>query len=296
LWVDEPVPRRAAGSRESQQASRRGPALWLSEAASFDTVPPDMPSSRPNRRRRVERREVRAARRTRRFALLTLLAIVLVIALLLTAFGGGASQSIQRISVADIGAPTQTQPYPQIVAVRGAVRLQMPIAQGRATAIGYHSADDGAMALAPIGQQGNEGVVQRVFHAVFGGSGGHPLWYQLDGGTTSALDVGAAPGTDVFSPVDGTIVGVSPYVVAGHRFGARIDIQPQSAPSIVVTLTQLRSDPAIKVGLNVVSGRTKIGSVVNLAPYERQALAKYTNDAGNHVSVEVRPAAALVLN
>jgi hypothetical protein len=296
LWVDERVPRRSAGSREAQQASGRGSALRLSGAASFDTVPPDMPSSRPNRRRRVERREVRAARRTRRFALLTLLAIVLVIALLLTAFGGGASQSIERISVADIGAPTQTQPYPQIVAVRGAVRLQMPIAQGRATAIGYHSADDGAMALAPIGQQGNEGVVQRVFHAVFGGSGGHPLWYQLDSGTTSALDVGAAPGTDVFSPVDGTIVGVSPYVVAGHRFGARIDIQPQSAPSIVVTLTQLRSDPAIKVGLNVVSGRTKIGSVVNLAPYERQALAKYTNDAGNHVSVEVRPAAALVLS
>jgi len=255
-----------------------------------------MPSSRPNRRRRVERREVRTARRARRFALLTLLAIVLVIALLLTAFGG-ASQSLQRISVADIGAPTQTQPYPpQIVAVRGPVRLQMPISQGRATAIGYHSADDGAMTLAPIGQQGNAGVVQRVFHAVFGGGGGHPLWYQLDGGSTSALDIGATPGTDVFSPVDGTIVGVSPYIVAGHRFGSRIDIQPQSAPSLVVTLTQLRSDPAITVGSNVVSGRTKIGAVVNLAPYERQALSRFTNDAGNHVSVEVRPAAALVLS
>jgi len=29
---------------------------------------------------------------------------------------------------------------------------------------------------------------------------------------------------------------------------------------------------------------------------ELENLAKYTNDAGNHVSVEVRPAAALVLN
>jgi hypothetical protein len=268
----------------------------LSAAPPFDTVALDMPSSRPNRRRRVERREVRAARRARRFALLTLLAIVLVIALLLTAFGGGTAQNFERISVADIGAPTQTQPYPQIVAVRGAVRLQMPIAQGHATAIGYHSADDGAVTLSPIGQKGNEGVVQRVFHAVFGGGGGHPLWYQLDGGATSALDVGAAPGTDVYSPIDGTVVGVSPYVVAGHRFGSRIDIQPQSAPSLIVTLTQLRADPEITVGSNVVSGRTKIGAVANLAPYERQALAHYTNDAGNHVSVEVRPAAALVLS
>ena len=255
-----------------------------------------MPSSRPNRRRRVERREVRAARRARRFALLTLLAIVLVIALLLTAFGGGGSQSFQRISVTGLAASTQTQPYPQIVAVRGPVRLQMPIQQSRSTAIGYHSADDGAMTLAPLGRQANEGIVQRVFHAVFGGSGGHPLWYQLGGGATSALDVGASPGTDVYSPVDGTVVGVAPYIVAGHRFGSRIDIQPQSAPSLVVTLTQLRSDPAISVGTNVISGRTKIGAVVDLAPYERQALARFTNDAGNHVSVEVRPAAALVLN
>jgi len=83
----------------------------LSGAASFDTVPPDMPSSRPNRRRRVERREVRAARRTRRFALLILLAIVLVIALLVTAFGGGASLSgvalCAWIKVAADASPTE---------------------------------------------------------------------------------------------------------------------------------------------------------------------------------------------
>ena len=37
-------------------------------------------------------------------------------------------------------------------------------------------------------------------------------------------------------------------------------------------------------------------SVVDLSRVEHQALARYTNDAGNHVSVELRPAAALVLN
>ena len=102
---------------------------------------------------------MRAARRARRFALLTLLAIVLVIALLLTAFGGGGAQRFQRISVARAIVSSQTQPYPQIVAVRGPVRLQMPIAQNVLTAIGYHSADDGALTLAPLGHQGNEGVV-----------------------------------------------------------------------------------------------------------------------------------------
>jgi len=266
----------------------------LNEGDPFDTVARDMPSSRPIRRRRVERREVRAARRARRFALLVVLAIVLVIALALTAFGGGNSGTLQRLTV--VRGAIATEPYPQIVAVRGPVRLQMPVVQSVATAIGYHSASDGALPLAPLGHQGNEGVVQRVFHAIFGGSGGHPVWYRLDGGAMSALDVGASPGTDVYSPVDGTVVGVAPFVVAGHRFGSQIDIQPQNAPSLVVTLTQVKPDSALTVGTSVVSGRTRIGSVVDLSGVEHQALSRYTNDAGNHVSVEVRPSAALVLN
>jgi hypothetical protein len=135
-----------------------------------------------------------------------------------------------------------------------------------------------------------------VFHKVFGGGGGNPVWYQLDGGSPSALDVGGAPGTNVYAPVDGTVVGITPYVVGGHRFGSRIDIQPQSAPSIIVSVTQLRADPSLSVGSNVVSGARRLGTIVNLAQVERQALARYTNDSGNHVSVELRPAASLVLN
>jgi hypothetical protein len=238
---------------------------------------------------------VRAARRARRFALLTLLAIVLIVALALTAFGG-TSRRVQPLAVANLASSTQTKPFPQIVAMHGFVRIQMPISQNQYTAIGYHSATDGAITLQPVGHQGNEGVVQRVFHKIFGGGGGSPTWYQLDGGATSALDVGAAPGTSVYAPVDGTIVGIAPYIVGGRRFGTRIDIQPQSAPSFVVSLTQLRSDPSLQVGSNVVSGATRIGTVVNLALVERQALARYTTDEGNHVSIELRPAASLVLN
>ena len=100
----------------------------------------------------------------------------------------------------------------------------------------------------------------------------------------------------MYSPIDGTVIGVSPFVVAGHRFGSRIDIQPQSAPSLVVSLTQIRADPSLQVGTNVVSAASRIGVVVDLARIERQALARYTNDSGNHVSVELRPAATLVLN
>jgi len=202
---------------------------------------------------------------------------------------------VTPLPVENVAAALQTKPFPQVVALRGAVRLQMPIAQSQFTAIGFHSATDGGLTLTPMGHQGNEGVVQRVLHKIFGG-GGHPTWYRLGDGSTSAVDVGAAPGTTVYSPVDGTVVGITPYIVGGHRFGSRLDIQPESAPSLVVSLTQLRTDPSLSVGSSVVSGATRVGAIVDLARVERQALARYTNDSGNHVSVEVRPAVALVLN
>ena len=256
-------------------------------------MPRDMPSSRLNGRRRVERQRARATRRARRVALLIVLAAVFLVALGLTAFGNTPSRRsfvIPRQSQATVA---QTRPTPEIVAQRGQVRLQLPISQSRVTAIGYHSAGDGALSLDPVGHQANEGVVQRVVHSIFGGRGGSPKWYQLGGGGTSALDVGAPIGSDVYAPVDGTVVAIRPFVVEGKTYGSEIDIQPQTAPSLVVAVTQLVADPALRVGTPVVSGATKLGRVADLATVEHQALARYTNDAGNHVAVEVRSVPAL---
>jgi hypothetical protein len=257
-----------------------------------------MPPARPSRRRRVERRDPRATRRARQFALLVLLATVLVVSLV-TAFGGGTAGSPALFATARLAAAhtsVQTRPFPEIVAVRGPVRLQLPISQRQVTAIGYHGADDGALPLAPSGHQGNEGLIRRVIHSIFGGGGGSPTWYRLGGGAISALDVGAPVGASVFSPVDGTVVAITPYVIGGKQYGSRIDIQPQNAPSVVVSLTQLKVDPSLSVGNTVVSGARKLGTIVDLARAEHQALAGFTNDAGNHVTVEIRPAASLVLN
>jgi hypothetical protein len=248
-----------------------------------------MPSSRPHGRRRVERRQTRSTRRARRFALLVLLAAVFLVALVLTAFGSPARPPVLFTRTTAAAAVQSRPPFPEIVALRGPVRLQLPVAQARLTAIGYHSASDGALSLSPVGHQANEGLVQRIVHGIFGGGGGTPRWYQLGGGT-SALDVGAAAGTDVYSPVDGTIAAIRPFVVAGQRYGSEIDIAPQTGPSLVVSVTQLVADPALTVGSAVVSGATKLGRVVNLAVVERQALARYTNDAGNHVTVEIHTA------
>ena len=91
------------------------------------------------------------------------------------------------------------------------------------------------------------------------------------------------------------MVGITDYVLSNRTHGARIDIRPLHAPSVVVSLTHLRADPALTVGSSVAKARTKIGTVVDLTAVERQALARYTQDAGNNVSLSVRPAATLSL-
>jgi hypothetical protein len=223
-----------------------------------------------------------------------ILAAVFVVALALTAFGGASTGPLPLASSSSLTS-AQSSPSPEIVALRGPVRLQLPIAQARVTAIGYSAASD-ALSLSPVGHQANEGLISRAWHGLFGGGGGSPRWYQLGGGGTNSLDVGAAMGTDVYAPVDGVVAAIRPFILMGKRYGSEIDIQPQSSASLVVAVTQLTADPALTVGSAVVSGATKLGTVVDLASVEQQALAKYTNDGGNHVTIEVRAAPVVTIS
>jgi hypothetical protein len=138
-----------------------------------------------------------------------------------------------------------------------------------------------------------------MVHSIVGGSNGQPHWYQLPGGVgpgTSAIDIGAVPDTDVYSPVDGTIVAIDDVVLDGRHYGSRIDIQPATVPSVVVSVSHIRVDPSLAVGSPVTSGGSRLGAVVDFSRAEHQALARYTNDSGNHVAIEVHTAATLSLN
>ena len=63
----------------------------------------------------------------------------------------------------------------------------------------------------------------------------------------------------------------------------------------MLSLTHLRADPALQVGSPVSSRTSKIGTVLDYAGVERLALARYTQDAGNHVAMSVRSAATVPL-
>ena len=257
-------------------------------------MPRDRGRTPAARHRRAQRQVVR---RRRRVAGLVLLAIVALITLLLTAFGTGRPAAQQTVgpALANRLLPAGP-PSPEVIALEGSLRIQLPVAQSRLTAIGYHASGDGAVALQPLGSQANPGTITRWARRVFGGGSKGLRWFQLSGGEgpgTAALDVGALPGTDVYSPVDGTVAGLTPYIVNGKRFGSEIDIQPTGAPSSVVAITHLKPDPSLTVGSSVVSGTSKLGVLLDFSRVEQQALAKYTQDAGNHVEIEVQPAAAL---
>ena len=256
-------------------------------------MPPPRASARPLHARQ---REARAARRAARIVGVAVLAAVVLVTLLLTAFGSGQPALVTSLGPAPAGRLLPAgRPGPQIVATLGSLRIQLPVAQARLTAIGYHAAGAGALALDPVGRQANEGLVSRVFHRIFGRGETGIRYYALGGGPgpgNTALDVGAPPGADVYSPVDGTVVGLSPYVLSGRRYGARVDVQPASAPAVLLSLTHVAPDPALTVGSTLVAGSSRVGSVVDVSRVEKQALARYTQDAGNHVEIQVRPAAS----
>jgi hypothetical protein len=225
------------------------------------------------------------------------IAVVALGTLLVTAFGGGDHPSALVTPPASATRLLPSgPPIPKVLARVGALDIKLPVNQSRLTAVGYFGSEDGSLALAPVGHQANEGLLRRLVHKVLGGGGGWPKWYLLPGGhgeATSALDVGAAPGTDVYAPVNGTIVGISKVVLDGRTYGTRIDIQPLDAPSLIVSVSHLSADPSLAVGAMVTADASKLGTVLDFSRVERQALSRYTNDAGNHVLVEVHPSATL---
>jgi hypothetical protein len=240
----------------------------------------------------------RAARRARRLALGVLITTTTLLVLMVSAFSGN-DQTGQPLPV-QAGLPQllpSGRPAPIVVARIGELSVLLPVAHDAVTAIGYHAAA-GMLALDPEGARANEGLLARLLRRITGSGGGGIHYYQLSGGSgpaTSALDVGAAPGVDVYAPVSGTVIGISDFIVDGRPHGVLLDIRPTAAPSLVLEMSGLRLDPSVAVGTALVAGASRLGSVVDLASVEKQALARYTQDRGDHVTISFEQGSSPVL-
>ena len=225
---------------------------------------------------------------------LAALGVLGIVTLLLSAFGATGSSSVpaplatESVSALDAGA---IRPTPQVLAVVGNLRIQLPVAAGALTAIGFHGANDGSLSLQPVGRQANEGLLARLWRRIAGSGRDSPRWYQLEGGPagTNVLDVGTPPGTDVYAPVKGSVIAVSDLVVGGRHVGSRIDLRPSESPSVMVSVMNVRPDPSIAVGTPVLAASSKLGTAADVAAVERQALAAHASNDGNNVSIVVYP-------
>jgi hypothetical protein len=247
--------------------------------------------------RAADRQRARSrSTRVRRLGVLAL-ALAIVLPILILVFDSAEPTTPVPVPQAERLLPGGP-PAPQVVAVEGSLRISLPISQSKVTAIAYHAVGEGALALDPVGTQANAGVFTRLLRRLFGQEKGSIRYYLIGSGPgpdTGGLDIGAPVGTDVYAPVDGTVIGITPQVLAGKTVGVRVDIQPSGSPGLVVSVENIEGDDVLAVGATVAAARTKLGSIVDLGSIETAALARYTQDSGQHVHIEVHPTADLSL-
>jgi hypothetical protein len=228
--------------------------------------------------------------------------LLVVVTIIATALRSGSSEN-SPAAIASVVPTSQLAPNAPpaplgLATAPGNLVLDVPINHRRITSIVYHGVGTAnVIPLVPLGTQRNAGLLNTIAKMLTGApdGGGGPSYYVDDAGqgpSTGSVDVGAVAGTDVYSPVDGKVVSIRPYVIDGRAYGSVIEIQPTSTPADVVTLTNLATAPGVVVGAPVSAARTKLGAVVDLSKVLTQEMAKYSSDAGNHVHIEVGPAPA----
>jgi hypothetical protein len=228
--------------------------------------------------------------------------LVVVVTIIATALRSGSSDN-SPAAIASVVPSSQLAPNAPpapvgMATAPGNLVLDVPINHRRITAIVYHGVGtSNVVPLVPLGSQRNAGILNTIAKMLTGApdGGGGPSYYVDDAGqgpSTGSVDVGAVAGTDVYSPVDGKVVSIRPYVIDGRAYGSVIEIQPSSTPADVITLTNLATARGIVVGSTVSAATTKLGAVVDLSKVLTQEISRYSSDAGNHVHIEVGPAPA----
>lgn len=222
------------------------------------------------------RRRAQAARRrrSRRTAVsVAIPAVITGLALLVLWLGIGRPSSPEGGAGPDVPALGPGARPPDIpIASAGQVQLRLPVDPAKVTAIAFRPADDtGALSLTPSG----------------------PLpWEDLGGAgdRRAGVDVGARAGTLVYSPVDGRIIAIVPFVLRGRVLGSQYAIKPSSNLGVVVLVSHVEpsvGQPKRGVGDNVRAGTTVLGQVPDASVLVRQPIARFTADEGNHVAIIV---------
>jgi murein DD-endopeptidase MepM/ murein hydrolase activator NlpD len=256
-----------------------------------------MQSLKSERRRTVAPRRQRVRRR--RFAAL----VVAVTLVVLAVWAAYSLPSATPAHVPDLGAVSTfgaqgVASHVAVAQLEGADVL-LPVRVDVTTAIAFHPVDNtNAVAFSPQGSLvSGGGIATRVADAFQSGGG---IQYYLMGGNgsdsspaTAGLDVGAVPGSAIYSPVDGQVTNVKRYKLLGRYVDYEVDITMANDPGLMIVLTHVAS-PTVALGDSVKAGETRIGAVRAFPAAVTQSLKQYTTDAGDHVQlVALRVAAQM---
>lgn len=179
-----------------------------------------------------------------------------------------------------------------VVATVEGIEVLLPVSLEATTAIGYHPVDNpDTVPFSPQGERVAGGSLAQRLADVFAGGGGLQ-YYLMDGdgndlsSSTAALDVGAVPGAEVFSPVGGKVVSLRRTEISGRYQDVEVQIRLADDPSLLLVVTHL-TRPAVKLGDTVVQGESLLGRVRAYPAEIEQELSRYTSDAGDHVQLVV---------
>lgn len=244
-------------------------------------------AQRPKRRAQVVRR--------RRLGLLGLVTLLILAGASWAAVArvGGSEAAAPRVSSADASATavaTGVTAHPVFGRVEEK-NLLLPVAADATSIIAYHSAnDETSVALTPLGERVDGNLVARGVERVIAGTS-DIRYHVLEGRgrivtETGAVDIGAAAGSVITSPVTGEVVSVKAYRLYGKYDDYQIDIRPKSQSDVIVSLLLVDS-PQVHINQAVEAGRTAIGVVREPIPELAERLIPLTGDTGSHLHLQV---------
>jgi murein DD-endopeptidase MepM/ murein hydrolase activator NlpD len=265
-------------------------------------------------------REGRARARRQRRNAVTALAIAGVVVAALTGWRlnsdqrasteplGGRSAAATTTAVRRASAPgiefprmrpaTTVQPTP-VFATYKDLRMHLPVTVAALTEVGFHQASytyarhlDTPLTQAKMSKvrkkrsSGRDKASQPTGPDVDLVGSYLTMWRARPGKPDSAVDVGADAGSDVFSPVSGTVVRIKRYKLYGTYDDYEIHIIPDGTDDLDCVLIHV-TDLSVKRADHVEAGITRIAAVRKLPRSVGPQLRQFTKNGGYHVHMQL---------
>lgn len=214
--------------------------------------------------------------------------------------GAPAAEPAAAVAAATTPKPREPERDPTpLIAEEGGTEIHLAIDPNELTAIAFHQASgDYALhmtSLVPDADMATANALKAVPPVAEDATFDDGVWHgcvlrlwrsNRSGQPDSALDMGAAPGTAVWSPISGTVIEVRPYLLYEKHEDFEVHIRPSGRDDIVAVLIHVQ-DVKVKAGDSVKGGVTQIGAVRQMSDKINIQLGGYTTNGGDHTHFQL---------